>query len=78
MLLEDFHTGNHAALVAEKIRQSLNQPFDLNGHRQTIAPSIGIALYPQHAQDEQQLLLHADNAMYLAKQKGGNRSYSAL
>ena len=78
VLLEDFHTGNHAALVAEKIRQSLNQPFDLNGHSQTIAPSIGIALYPQHAQDEQQLLLHADNAMYLAKQKGGNRSYSAL
>ncbi|WP_339522355.1 sensor domain-containing protein [Pseudomonas sp. EA_35y_Pfl2_R111] len=78
VLLEDFHSADHASVVAEKIRQSLNQPFELCGQSQTILPSIGIALYPQHAQDEQQLLQHADNAMYRAKQKGGNRAYSAL
>jgi diguanylate cyclase (GGDEF)-like protein/PAS domain S-box-containing protein len=78
VLLEDFHSADHASVVAEKIRQSLNHPFELCGQSQTILPSIGIALYPQHAQDEQQLLHHADNAMYRAKQKGGNRAHSAL
>ena len=78
VLLEDFHSTDHASVVAEKIRQSLNQPFDLNGHSRTILPSIGIALYPQHAQNEQQLLQHADDAMYRAKQNGGNRAHSAL
>ncbi|MFP5422003.1 MAG: diguanylate cyclase domain-containing protein [Gammaproteobacteria bacterium] len=78
VLLEDFHSTDHASVVAEKIRQSLNQPFEVCGQSQTVLPSIGIALYPQHAQDEQQLLQHADNAMYQAKQKGGNRAHSAL
>lgn len=77
VLLEDFHSADHASGVAEKIRQSLNHPFELSGQRQTILPSIGIALYPQHAEDEQQLLQQADNAMYRAKQKGGNCSHSA-
>ena len=78
VLLEDFTSADHASVVAEKIRQSLNQPFALSGQQQSILPSIGIALYPQHAQDEQQLLQQADNAMYQAKQKGGNCSYSAI
>ncbi len=78
VLLEDFHTADHASGVAEKIRQVLNQPFELRGQHQTVLPSIGIALYPQHAQDAQQLLQHADNAMYRAKQNGGNRFHSAL
>ncbi|WP_282875346.1 GGDEF domain-containing protein [Pseudomonas peli] len=78
VLLEDFHSTDHASVVAEKIRQSLNQPFEVCGQSQTVLPSIGIALYPQHAKDEQQLLQHADNAMYQAKQKGGNRAHSAL
>lgn len=78
VLLEDFQSAEHAKGVAEKIRQSLNQPFELREQRQIIQPSIGIALYPLHARDEQQLLQHADKAMYLAKQSGGNRSHSAL
>lgn len=77
ILLEDFSSAEHASAVAEKIRQSLNQPFTLHEQSMTILPSIGIALYPQHAADEQQLLQHADNAMYMAKQNGGNRSQSA-
>jgi diguanylate cyclase (GGDEF)-like protein/PAS domain S-box-containing protein len=78
VLLEDFHAFDHAVLVAEKIRLALNQPFDLRSHSQAILPSIGIALYPKHAVDPQQLLNHADNAMYLAKKDGGNRYHLAF
>ena len=56
-----------SALVAEKIADAFNAPFILDGHRLTIMPSIGIALYPQHGSDERQLVEYADKAMYLAK-----------
>ncbi|WP_454843179.1 diguanylate cyclase domain-containing protein [Rahnella aceris] len=56
-----------SARVAEKIRDAFNPPFTLEGHSLTITPSIGIALYPEHGNDERQLLEYADNAMYLAK-----------
>lgn len=56
-----------ATLVAEKIADAFNAPFILDGHRLTITPSIGIALYPQHGSDERQLVEYADKAMYLAK-----------
>lgn len=73
VLLEDFRSPDQALLVAEKIRLALNQPFDLNDQPHVILPSIGVAFYPQHGNDAQQLLSHADYAMYIAKKSGGNR-----
>ena len=73
VLLEDFQQADHATAVAEKIRHALNQPFVLCGQAQYVSPSIGIALYPEHAADEHELLQLADQAMYRAKQTGGNR-----
>ena len=73
VLLEDFHSSDHATQVADKIRQALNHPFDLKGYQHPVRPSIGIALYPTHASDPQQLINQADSAMYLAKNSGGNR-----
>lgn len=57
-------------MVAENIRQALNHPFDINDYRLSIAASTGIALYPDHATNSQQLLKHADIAMYCAKSVG--------
>lgn len=59
--------------VAEKIRACLAQPFDVGDCRVNVSPSIGIAAYPDHAKECEQLLLHADEAMYNAKKLGGNR-----
>lgn len=58
--------------VAEKIRQALSQPFELAGNFVQISCSIGIAIYPDHATNENALLGHADSAMYWAKQNGRN------
>ncbi len=73
VLLESIQLPEHAAIVAEKIRSALNQPLVLEGHSLRMLPSIGIALYPEHGDDEKQLLKHADEAMYFAKKNGGNR-----
>ncbi|GAA3546354.1 GGDEF domain-containing protein [Zobellella aerophila] len=70
VLLESIVLSEQAVLVAEKIRHALNQPFDLAGREVHIQLSIGIALFPLHGDDEQQLLRHADEAMYAEKKSG--------
>lgn len=73
VLLERSDSAHNIMLVAQKILQALNQPFELADESIYIIPSIGVALYPEHGLDESQLLSCADAAMYKAKKKGGNR-----
>jgi len=72
LLLNNIQFQDHALLVAEKVRATLSQPFELSGQRLNISPSIGIALYPEHGDDYLQLIRYADEAMYDAKKSGGN------
>ncbi len=60
-------------VVAEKILAALHAPFHVDRHQLHISSSIGIALYPEHGTDENQLMRHADTAMYHAKHRGRNR-----
>lgn len=73
VLLEQLDSAQNTLVVAQKIQQALSQPFQLVDQQVCIVPSIGIALYPEHGTDEQQLLSCADAAMYKAKKQGGNR-----
>lgn len=72
ILLPTIETEQDARVVAEKICHALDQPFELAGHRLSISCSIGVAVYPEHGGDEEQLVKHADTAMYCAKQSGRN------
>ena len=58
--------------VAERIEQSLGEPFECDGHRFVVTPSIGIAMYPQDGSEIEDLLVKADMAMYQAKDQGRN------
>jgi diguanylate cyclase (GGDEF)-like protein/PAS domain S-box-containing protein len=73
VLLNGISQPEHAAAIAEKIRIGLDQPFELAEHRLQVSSSIGIAVYPDHAHEDKQLMRQADNAMYGAKRQGGNR-----
>jgi len=73
VMLPDIETVQAATLVAEKILAALNQSFEIGGHQIHISSSIGIAIFPEHGQDENHLLQSADAAMYLAKENGRNR-----
>jgi diguanylate cyclase len=64
-----------AAAVAERVHQALLAPFSLKEVTVAVHASIGIALYPQDAEDGNVLLQRADVAMYHAKQ---NRSRYAF
>jgi diguanylate cyclase (GGDEF)-like protein/PAS domain S-box-containing protein len=71
VVLEDIDSADQAEQVARKVIDAFSQPLDLDDrHDVAISPSIGISLYPDHAQIPTDLLKHADTAMYQAKAAG--------
>ncbi len=72
VLLPEIGEVADASRVAEKLRAALAQPFEVQGIALHISASIGIALYPQHAQGIQELRRIADEALYRAKAHGRN------
>ncbi|MGB2832543.1 MAG: EAL domain-containing protein, partial [Methylotenera sp.] len=58
--------------IGTKILTALNQPYQLGLHEHHSTPSIGIALFSDHQQSQDDLLKHADIAMYQAKKSGRN------
>ena len=65
-----------AAKLARRILSGLAHPIRVDGHEIFVNASIGIAIYPFDGEDLDTLLMHADTAMYKAKEQGGN-SYQA-
>ncbi|HEY8973342.1 MAG TPA: EAL domain-containing protein [Burkholderiaceae bacterium] len=63
-----------ARRTAERILESLNQPFIIAATEHRTGASIGIAMYPAHALDREDLLRCADIAMYESKRLGRNRA----
>ncbi|HEX8611564.1 MAG TPA: EAL domain-containing protein [Telluria sp.] len=61
-----------AKAIAEKFLACLHLPFDLDGHQVHISASIGIAIYPGDGESIDELLRHADIAMYQVKALGKN------
>ncbi|HPR08450.1 MAG TPA: EAL domain-containing protein, partial [Denitromonas sp.] len=72
VVLPELESRQHAAEVAERIAEALGAPFDVKGHRLTVTPSIGIAIYPDDGSTADTLIQHADAAMYHAKDAGRN------
>jgi diguanylate cyclase (GGDEF)-like protein/PAS domain S-box-containing protein len=66
--------------VAAKLLAALAEPVLLEGRPISVTPSVGIALYPQHAGNAADLVKHADAAMYEAKRQGRatHRCYDPL
>lgn len=59
-----------ASIVAEKLRNSLSEPYHLKGHHYHTTPSIGIVIFPIGDETADDVLKHADTAMYRAKAAG--------
>jgi diguanylate cyclase (GGDEF)-like protein/PAS domain S-box-containing protein len=64
--------------VAQKILSTLREAFSLDQHVVQVTTSIGISIYPNDAEDAEELLQIADNAMYEAKKLGKNRFSRAI
>lgn len=62
-----------AAVVASKLLSAIEEPVAYEGAELRVGASIGVALYPDHARDQDALFRLADEAMYRAKRAGGRR-----
>jgi diguanylate cyclase (GGDEF)-like protein len=77
VLLSTVGSHDKAVRVADKILGAIGEPFAIKGLSLRVTASIGIALFPEHAHDDEQLMQHADVAMYEAKAaRSGRASYA--
>ena len=75
VIAEDMATLNDARGLAEKIMDALTQPMFLANRTVQISASIGIAFYPDNAENIDDLIKASDAAMYRAK-KNGRQTYA--
>ena len=70
VLVTDAEDRDSVAKVAQAILNALHTPFVIEGLNLKIGGSIGISIFPEHAQEASALLAYADEAMYDAKESG--------
>ncbi len=73
VILPEIGQAANVESIADGIHRRLQLPFEYEGNQLQIGASIGVALFPDDAGGERELLSHADAAMYGVKQASGNR-----
>lgn len=73
LLLLDFNDTRECEAVLERMLGKVAEPLTIKDHRLCISASLGFTLYPSDQVNADTLLRHADQAMYVAKQRGKNR-----
>lgn len=72
-LEQDQILAEHRALeLSETIRTLISQPFQHESMELRVTCSVGVVIYPESDKDVDELLRHADTAMYQVKEKGRN------
>ena len=70
LIIPELNTVNDALFVSEKITESFRKAFPVDHTSLSITCSIGIAVYPDHGTDGEELIRAADMAMYRVKDGG--------
>lgn len=73
VVIGDISHTRHILQVVEKMLGVASSPYHIAGHDLFCSCSIGISVYPSDGEDTSTLLMHADTAMYHAKNSGRNR-----
>ena len=73
VLVKNLSSVDDASRVADRVMESVSKSLTLAGNEVFVTPSIGIAVFPDHGDNTEDLLRHADTAMYQAKAEGRDR-----
>lgn len=71
-ILTDLEQSKDCEPVLSRLLAAASEPLTLHHIDMQVSASIGVTIYPQDGVDAEQLLRHADQAMYLSKQTGKN------
>jgi diguanylate cyclase (GGDEF)-like protein/PAS domain S-box-containing protein len=74
VLLSEISDAEDAALIADKIRAAVLEPYTIANHLLQLTASIGVSVYPEDGADPETLIQCADTAMHHAKDRGRNRN----
>ena len=72
VICENFSDSSSVIHLAERMAKAMEMPFHLHNTDFYVSASIGIAMYPDHGEQAEQLLKNADKAMYDVKKNGKN------
>ena len=72
-VMSDLSTEHDCEPLLLRLLQVAAEPLQVGGNSLQVSASIGVTIYPQDGSSSEQLIRHADQAMYLAKQAGKNR-----
>ncbi len=72
VVLSEVQSAENAALVAQRINDSLSAPFTVSETKVYLGCSIGVSMFPEDGENVETLLKHADVAMYESKSRGRN------
>ncbi len=75
VLLNGVADSAEALQIAQRLRASLRAPYLIDKLELNVSCSIGIAMFPDDAADMEELMRHADTAMYQAKASGRDKVY---
>ncbi|MFG6442888.1 putative bifunctional diguanylate cyclase/phosphodiesterase [Roseateles sp. LKC17W] len=70
VLLTDLNSRADVIVVLEALLSVVEVPVKADGRALSVTPSIGVALFPDDGQHADELIQHADTAMYRAKARG--------
>lgn len=70
ILAENIESNEDVKNIFTRFSNNLNKNYSIKSVTINLLVSIGVALYPEHASDYNELLTNADIAMYLSKQEG--------
>lgn len=73
IILDPVKERKNAARIAEKILSVIREPIQTHNYHLNTTASIGIAIYPDDGIEKNEIIKHADSAMYYAKEKGKDR-----
>lgn len=75
ILIENIKTTEDVTKVLDNLKKNLTEPIVIEGTSITLEYSLGIAMYPEDADNRQELIMYADDAMYYIKNNGKNDYY---
>ncbi len=73
LVLDGLRGPEDVTRVAQKLLDTIQAPMNISSREVRVGGSIGVAVYPSDGDDAEQLMKHADTAMYRAKEGGRNQ-----